>query len=293
MRTITKTTTFLAILLILAGTFVSCEDKESNDLPFGNPIEISFEKYLLEGTASEWKNLRYDKSVIPINSNEELKNYIAGNDFPAIDFSKHTLLLSSGQSHKWIMEADFLLWQTSHHKYTLELVAEAYTSKDIETWEYAILIPKLSEKAETTAEIQFNIVGAIDFSNIENLWKQPLPIIQRAVQGKWQLIGRYIFGGFVPYDYELFVEITKNQFIVTDADGEVVNVNTYCNYLYTWYYPNTFYYRWEKYHLFGDAYFLWDIHCNEAVYCLAHILDDELWAIPPITDLHYALKRIK
>ena len=89
---------FTVILLILAGSFSSC--KEEND----EPAEISFaEEYSLDGTSCRWANLNYDANdgagtVIRINSNKELRNYIKceNADYPEIDFSKYTLLLVSG-----------------------------------------------------------------------------------------------------------------------------------------------------------------------------------------------------
>jgi hypothetical protein len=276
MRVIAKTIVFLAVLLILAGGSVSCANKEPKEVPFGNPIEISFEKYSLEGTASQWKNLSYDKSVIPINSNEELKNYVAGNDFPAIDFLEHTLLLMSWQDYVWQLKNTSLLWQTSHHKYTLELVAEAYTSKDVETWEYAILVPKLSEKAEITAEIQFNIVGAIDFSNIEKLWEQPLPILQRVVFGRWQWIAT-IYHGVALHEINMFVEITKDTlFLIEDGVQSVVP------------------YGWTNHRMGSidtDAYFMYS-SSERPIWCFISIQNDTLRTHLPFSTF-FDLARVK
>lgn len=54
-------------------------------------------------------------------------------------------------------------------------------------------------------------MSLIDFSNIKNLYAQPLPVIQKCVQGKWKWIVRFSgIGGFVKIDFGL-VEITENK----------------------------------------------------------------------------------
>jgi hypothetical protein len=59
-------------------------------------------------------------------------------------------------------------------------------------------------------------MSKIDFSNIEDLYKQPLPVIQKAVQGKWKWI-TYINGvaGWITMDMGV-VEITKDKIISYD-----------------------------------------------------------------------------
>ncbi len=52
----------------------------------------------------------------------------------------------------------------------------------------------------------------IDISNVENLYEQPLSVIQKCVQGKWER--RYILGGFAgktPIADSVFVEINGNK----------------------------------------------------------------------------------
>ncbi|MDR1349119.1 MAG: hypothetical protein LBJ63_11965 [Prevotellaceae bacterium] len=55
-------------------------------------------------------------------------------------------------------------------------------------------------------------MSKIDFSNIENLYAQPLSVIQKAVQGKWNVYCIYS-SGFVGIRYpkDEFVEISKNK----------------------------------------------------------------------------------
>lgn len=52
----------------------------------------------------------------------------------------------------------------------------------------------------------------IDISNVENLYEQPLSVIQKCVQGKWER--KYSIGGFAgktPIADSVFVEINGNK----------------------------------------------------------------------------------
>ena len=51
----------------------------------------------------------------------------------------------------------------------------------------------------------------LSFSNIENLYAQPLSVIQKCVQGKWEV--KYTYGGVVGItpEYDKFVEIIGNK----------------------------------------------------------------------------------
>ena len=62
-------------------------------------------------------------------------------------------------------------------------------------------------------------MSKIDFSNIENLYEQPLPVIQKCVEGKWKWYVTY--GGFMEISYSdnTFVTINKDNFIVEDYNG--------------------------------------------------------------------------
>ena len=59
----------------------------------------------------------------------------------------------------------------------------------------------------------------IDYSNIENLYAQPLPVIQKAVQGKWKWLAQ--FGGVVGITYpkDMYVDIDDDHFIIDYEDG--------------------------------------------------------------------------
>jgi hypothetical protein len=61
----------------------------------------------------------------------------------------------------------------------------------------------------------------IDFSNIEDLYAQPLPVIQKAVQGKWKIY--QTCGGVIgcTYPIDCFIENSNNQTIYNDELGNI------------------------------------------------------------------------
>ena len=59
----------------------------------------------------------------------------------------------------------------------------------------------------------------IDFGNIENLYEQPLPVIQKAVQGKWKLYRTCGGDAGCIYPENTFTEFTSNE-IITDNEAE-------------------------------------------------------------------------
>ena len=61
----------------------------------------------------------------------------------------------------------------------------------------------------------------IDFSNIENLYEQPLPVIQKCVRGKWEVFS-YCSSGIiynVTYPENSFFEFKDDHYIIYNEDG--------------------------------------------------------------------------
>jgi len=180
-----KLTTFLLLLTSIAS---SCNPECPPDCPDEYPQNISFTEYSLNETTCQWQNLPYDEKVIIINSSEELEKYITyTSNKPAIDFSKYTLLLTSGSSYSGIAEITAKnLQQLSAYNYKLNI--EIAINDDIVTqqWVLALMVEKISEKSNIELNISINM--QIDFNNIENLYAQPLEVIQKCVKEKWELI---------------------------------------------------------------------------------------------------------
>ena len=75
--------------------------------------------------------------------------------------------------------------------------------------------------------------------NIDDLYAQPLPVIQKCVQGKWKWlhISQAGFIGFIPL-YHTFVEITSDSIVVTQEGDEQVDLK------------GRFSYHWENKEVF-------------------------------------------
>jgi hypothetical protein len=59
----------------------------------------------------------------------------------------------------------------------------------------------------------------IDFLNIENLYAQPLPVIEKAILGKWKIV--YVKGGVVvQYRDNYFVEFTADKQYIYSSPTE-------------------------------------------------------------------------
>jgi hypothetical protein len=58
----------------------------------------------------------------------------------------------------------------------------------------------------------------IDFSNIEDLYKQPLSVIQKCIQGKWKVDVEYVKGTkSIIYHENTFIEFTEDKYIFDDG----------------------------------------------------------------------------
>ena len=118
------------------------------------PIDIPFTEYSLAGTSCQWINLNYDETVLIINSNDELENYISCTEgsYPKIDFSIYTLLLASGETVSSIIEITTeKLLQLSPNEYELYIEIELGVSTIMTEWAIAIIVEKVSN--ENTVEL--------------------------------------------------------------------------------------------------------------------------------------------
>jgi len=108
----------------------------------------------------------------------------------------------------------------------------------------------------------------IDFSNIENLYAQPLPVIQKCVEGKWKWYVSY--GGLAGANYSdnTFINIKEDNYVIDYEDGS----------------QRTWYFKWEKYNVtgIGQTYVMWDEKRNEAGWYFVSIKNDTLMATSSI-----------
>ena len=115
--------------------------------------------------------------------------------------------------------------------------------------------------------------SGLDFRNIDNLYEQPLPVIQKCVEGKWKLYAQY--GGVVGaiYPENSYVYIDKDQIIFEYDDGQLKEIS----------------YTWERYTFraigMGDItrWVMWDTEHDGGIHYFFSIKNDTLLApfVPP------------
>ena len=132
-------------LLIFSGVASSCNPEPDKEYP----QNISFTEYSLPETSCHWMNLPYDDKVLMINNNEELEKYIscAKGSYPAIDFSKNTLLLVSGKTTSGIIKVNPKdLQQLSTDKYKLNIEIDLFDNTNINYWNTALFVNKMNKE---------------------------------------------------------------------------------------------------------------------------------------------------
>jgi hypothetical protein len=84
------------------------------------------------------------------------------------------------------------------------------------------------EIEEIEDPVDFDFSG-IDFSNIANLCKQPIPVIEKAIQGKWNVVyHRGGYAGGIWYSDGYFVEFTADKKFISTVPPRSSVLN------YTW-----------------------------------------------------------
>ena len=103
----------------------------------------------------------------------------------------------------------------------------------------------------------------IDYSNIENLYEQPLSVIQKCVQGKWKWYAQ--FGGVVGITYpkNTYVDINDDNLIVEYDDGSQQKT----------------YFTWKRYSIDDKRYktwVMWDNERDQGIWYFGEIKNDTL-----------------
>jgi hypothetical protein len=171
------------------------------------PKNIPFEEYLLDDPNCHWKNLNYDETLIIINSNEELENYITCTEgsYPEVDFSQYTLLLVNGKINGEISKITAKkLLQYSHNKYELAVEIRNTEASATDEWAIALIVPKLSEGGY----VELNITKIIEISYIDYY-----SIIYNGIPPCWQNITYHSVGNLIIINSS---EQLENYFICTE-----------------------------------------------------------------------------
>jgi hypothetical protein len=193
---------------------VGCKkDDEKKPQEPDYPIEIPFMEYSLAGTC-QWINLAYDNTIIVINSNEQLSQYMActGGGYPEIDFEKQTLLLASGKTNSGIIKlATKDLQQLSLDKYELNLEIDLFDNANVSTWSTALVVGKVSE--ESILELNIILLSSP---------QEPCSCIMDTLKGEWSWI-KIACGYTQPSDNE-FKSIIK---ILSQNEDSSINYEVF------------------------------------------------------------------
>jgi hypothetical protein len=152
MKNILKHTVFL---VIFAGIFWSCNDKEPN-----YPIDISFSEILVTPT-THWNNSDWENKIIFINNLVEMEQFIANTSEHNIDFSKQTLVLA--KSVVTPHNVNFKNLQEFRQKYvfTVDVVSHLGWNDELRTHKLftALIVDKLSPK-DSEIDLMYSSIGS-------------------------------------------------------------------------------------------------------------------------------------
>jgi hypothetical protein len=148
------------------------------------PIEIPFEDYSLAGTSCQWTKFNNDNDeAVVINSNEELNRYVTctGNDYPAIDFSKSTLLLAHGTGTSSVVSVGCSrLQQISEQGYTMNVDIVLGNATVVSPWHIAVIMDKIN--VQSNIKLNVNTVFANNGQEVENPLTD-LPWLKEIIDG--------------------------------------------------------------------------------------------------------------
>ena len=112
------------------------------------PTDVPYMEYSLWGTECNWQLPDGNNSVIIVNSDEELKRYIAsesGEGYPTVDFTKYTMIIAYGYTARGIYDTYVeSLQQTSETEYTLNINVVTTDAETTEKWTKALLVDKFN-----------------------------------------------------------------------------------------------------------------------------------------------------
>jgi hypothetical protein len=110
---------------------------------------------------------------------------------------------------------------------------------------------------------------AIDLSNIEDLYSQPLSVIQKCIQGEWNWYASY--GGFVGINYpqDTYVKFTADSYTVSSPE------DTY-TIPFTWKKVPTYTYEHDG----EETYVMWNEEQDEGMWFFGLLKNDSLSVIP-------------
>jgi hypothetical protein len=165
MKKIIKSLSAGMLMSALCAGVVACNNSKNSQDPEQQGEDVPFSVYSPAGEISgeefsaQWVNLDYgngqDSKIIVINSDEELQNYIEG-DYPAIDFSKNTLLIAYGATPRGFHKAKVDTFSlTGDNRYRLDVIALLYDTTVIDHWSIAIVVNKIEDNSDILLNVKF------------------------------------------------------------------------------------------------------------------------------------------
>ena len=150
--------TILAAMLFAAGVVASCEEKLADVSPKLEPIDVLFTEFLLGDC--QWKNYDSDgDTLIIINYTGGFGKHVAcpgdsDDDTYPTDDLQYTLLLASGTARNSpVVNITKQLTKTAENEYNFSIDITTGNQRAISPWLVAIAVPKLSNDATISLNV--------------------------------------------------------------------------------------------------------------------------------------------
>ncbi len=149
---------------IIVESIAKGEESQKEDPREG--VDVPFSEYSLDGTSSSWLDLedyRVPPETILINDDEELQKYVVryiydqaiypipyvySTDYPPIDFTKYSLLLTRFQEGRGVARMTYDFDRLSEGRYRLDIDVFLSDTNEAPYFAIALLVDKLSEDSE-------------------------------------------------------------------------------------------------------------------------------------------------
>jgi len=122
-------------------------------------VSVSYKKYSLEESACEWKEDRFAASngtVVVINNNESLENYVGciEGTYPAVDFSRQTLLVATGLEAYQNTPVIGTLVKNPDGAYAMEVNMNVSDAPAPNFWQVSVVVDKIDDDSRISVAVQ-------------------------------------------------------------------------------------------------------------------------------------------
>lgn len=146
---------FAGAMMIVLGA--ACEKgSDAPKPPLFDTIDVPFTEYSLKGTAHNEQDAIFsdtdELAVLLINSQDELNKYLDGESYPAIDFSKKTLVVAYATTGS-ITSITPTFQQISAQDYLMTVDLEFSEIGSVDWWWISIVVDKLDVDAKVKSKL--------------------------------------------------------------------------------------------------------------------------------------------